>query len=154
MILLHLLSMPLTSSYGRLFNDGGELFVVLMVVLGVFVVVGNGDFSKSTLFGILSYMRLPSGAFGGLGNDTLSGFGIFSFGVKISHSPTTGPGLPKRSAISVTLPRSFFLYNNKWPISSMDLPDIFNATVNQITLIVDGCIYFRWLLLFLYYILV
>lgn len=99
-IRIDLLSTPLISSYGRLFSDGGELAF-------------RGIFSASGLFGIRSYMRLPSGAFGGLGNDTMSGFGIFSFGVKISHSPTTGPGLPKRSAMCVTLPRSFFLYTSK-----------------------------------------
>uniref|UniRef100_A0A182M3A7 Uncharacterized protein n=1 Tax=Anopheles culicifacies TaxID=139723 RepID=A0A182M3A7_9DIPT len=64
--------------------------------------------ASSPLFGIRSYNSVPSGAFGGFGNATTSGFGMFSFGVRTNHSLTLTPGLPSRLAICVTLPRSFF----------------------------------------------
>lgn len=101
----YLLSPPFNSSNGRFFSKGDELAFVFKT--------GKGGFSGSGLFGIRSYIKLPSGAFGGFGNHTFSGMGILSFGVSISQSPTTVPGLPSRSAMCVTLPRSFFLYTNR-----------------------------------------
>uniref|UniRef100_A0A182JG25 Uncharacterized protein n=1 Tax=Anopheles atroparvus TaxID=41427 RepID=A0A182JG25_ANOAO len=63
--------------------------------------------AASLLFGIRSYSSVPSGAFGGFGNATTSGFGMLSFGVSTNQSPTVAPGLPRRFAMWVTLPRSF-----------------------------------------------
>lgn len=100
--------MPFTSSYARFFNDGEFVFDIVEVAV-VFIEI----FSASGLFGILSYIKLPSGALGGFGKYTFSGFGIFSFGVSINQSPPVAPGLPKRFAIFVTLPRFFFLYVSK-----------------------------------------
>lgn len=80
--------------------------------------------STSHLFGMRSYIKLPSAAFGGFGNATFSGSGILSFGVNFNHSFSPGSGFPKRFAILVTLPRFFFLYTNNLWISVIVLPMI------------------------------
>lgn len=85
----------------------------------------------SILFGMRSYMRLPSGAFGGLGNIITSGLGILSFGVRISHSATVAPGLPSLSAIFVTLPRFLYFDTNNAFISAGVLLAIARATVEK-----------------------
>lgn len=84
------------------------------------MVLGMTNFSGSTtLLGIRSYNKLPSGAFGGFGKATFSGFGISSRGVNLSHSQPVVAGFPRRLAINVTLPRSFFLYLRKAFMSVM-----------------------------------
>lgn len=99
-------------------EGGGELLLLLIagnagLVLALDVVTGattiGVGFSSSGLLGIRSYMRLPSAALGGFGKNSTSGFGIFSLDVRMSQSETTGPGLPRRSAMCVTRPRFFFL---------------------------------------------
>lgn len=100
-------------------EGGGELLLLrlLLDVSAVGLVVdevttaatAGGVFSNSGLLGIRSYMRLPSAAFGGFGKNSMSGLGMFSLAVRRSQSLTTGPGLPSRSAMCVTLPRFFFL---------------------------------------------
>lgn len=98
-------------------NGGGELLLLLLtavneatvLLLELTTATIGGVFSASGLLGIRSYMRLPSAAFGGFGKNSTSGFGMFSLAVRRSHSLTTGPGFPRRSAMCVTLPRFFFL---------------------------------------------
>lgn len=97
------------------------------------IVFGMTNFSGSgvALFGTLSYSKLPSGPFGGFGNATFSGFGIISRGVNFNHSQPVVAGLPRRFAINVTLPRSFFLYLRKLLISVMFTFAIAIATVRN-----------------------
>lgn len=116
--------MPFNSSYARRFRDGDMLF--------------KGTFSASGLFGTRSYMRLPSGALGGLGNATRSGFGRFSLSVSISHAGTTVLGLPRRVAMAVTLPRSFLLYTSSCFSSNNDLPAQLIRTTSRIEFCKQG----------------
>lgn len=74
-------------------------------------------------------MRLPSGAFGGLGNIITSGLGILSFGVRISHSATVAPGFPSLSAIFVTLPRFLYFVTSNAFISAGVLSATARATI-------------------------
>lgn len=74
------------------------------------------------LLGTRSYTKLPSAAFGGLGNETKSGSGILSLGVNISHSCGPLPGAPRRLAILVTLPRSLGFSKSNFLISACDFP--------------------------------
>lgn len=109
---------------GKLGNDDAGAVVGLAMFEGVImvhpIVFGITNFSGSTtLLGMRSYIKLPSGAFGGLGNDIFSGFGNKSRGVNLSHSQPVVEGLPSRFAMSVTLPRSFFLHFSIFLISAI-----------------------------------
>lgn len=121
-------------------GGGGELLltlptsettpIVLVALDGTTAAIGK-IFSTSGLLGIRSYMRLPSAALGGFGKNSTFGLGMFSLAVRRSHSLTNGPGLPKRSAMCVTLPRFFFLYTRKWATFASTLPVIAVATTQN-----------------------
>jgi hypothetical protein len=115
---------------GRFGNDCGiPIFDGVIIVQPIVFGITNFSGSGVALFGIRSYIRLPSGPFGGFGNATFSGFGIMSFGVNFNHSQPVVAGLPRRFAINVTLPRSFFLYLRKLFISVMFTFAIAIATI-------------------------